>query len=131
MMMEMRKDLTSEVHSNHALRFSDRQREIFDTVAESMTVKDAAGKLGMDPQELYNYFYNLRRLYYKRFSWCNDINGQRSRSKLLKRMLTDRKHGNAKRQSLRKVAEEEGRRLRVLEGEDDFEGNLLAVGAER
>jgi hypothetical protein len=72
-------------------------RHIFDVVCESMTIKDAAAHLNMDPQDLYNWFWALRRKFYKRLSWCNAINGQRSRSKLLQRVLTDRKHGRVKR----------------------------------
>lgn len=72
------------------------ERQIFDVVADSVSVKDAAQKLGVSTQDLYNFFYLTRKKFYKRLAWCNQINGQRSRGRLLKRILTDRKHGRLK-----------------------------------
>jgi hypothetical protein len=76
---------------------------IFDVVAESLTIKDAAGVLKVSEQDLYNFFYNIRKLYYRRLSWINRINGQRERSKLLKRVLTDRKHLQMKRLKIKEA----------------------------
>jgi hypothetical protein len=124
----MRKDLMEKPEA----RFSEWEIKIFDAVADSMTIKDAAGKLGVGEQRLYNFFYNLRSKYYRRFSWCSSLNGQRKRGKLLKRVLTDRKHASVKRLLQVKKEEEEDRRLRLLGAEDaeDFTEATLKIGVE-
>jgi FixJ family two-component response regulator len=69
---------------------SKTERRVFDVVAQSVTLKEAALKLGIEPQTLYNFFYNLRRKYDKCRGWVNAIEAQKRRSRLLRLALTPR-----------------------------------------
>lgn len=101
------------------LDFSKWEMKVFDVVVASISLKEAAAKLGVSTQRLYNHFYALRQKFYRRYSWCNRLNGQRSRSKLLTRVLQDRKHGSLKRSVQLALREEKRKRQRILEGEED------------
>jgi hypothetical protein len=69
---------------------TESERKYFDALARYDSVKSAAQHLGMQPQSLYNFLYNLKRKYHKRRGWINAIIAQKRRNKLIKRILTER-----------------------------------------
>lgn len=71
---------------------TETERKIFDTVTDSVSITEAAKKLRVSDQALYNFFYNFRKKYYKRFRWINVVLAQKRRSQLLRQVLTDRAH---------------------------------------
>jgi DNA-binding CsgD family transcriptional regulator len=70
------------------------ERAVFDAVADSISIKEAAAKLKVSVQDLYNFFYNLRKKYYRRRQWVNTVIAQKKRGKVLRRALTDREHAS-------------------------------------
>ena len=63
----------------------------FDALSRFVTVKDAATSLGIEPQTLYNWLWQLRRKYKQRHGWCNSIISQRNRSELIASLLCQKK----------------------------------------
>ncbi|RLI68554.1 MAG: hypothetical protein DRP02_12330 [Candidatus Gerdarchaeota archaeon] len=72
---------------------SKTERRIFDVCAECVSIKEAATRLGVEPQVLYNFFYKTRKKYEKRRGWVNAVLAQKKRSKLLRRVLTSKEYG--------------------------------------
>jgi len=70
---------------------SKTERQRFDALAEAMTVKDAAGKLGMTDGSLYNWTYKLRKRLVKERGHLNACLAQMQRCQLLKEILSVRK----------------------------------------
>jgi hypothetical protein len=70
---------------------SETERKYFDALARYDTIKMAATEgLGIDPQTLYNFLYNLKRKYRKRRGWINAIIAQKRRSSLIHSVLTEK-----------------------------------------
>ena len=67
------------------------ERKYFDALARYDTIKMAATQgLGIDPQTLYNFLYNLKIKYRKRRGWINSVIAQKRRSNLIKDVLTEK-----------------------------------------
>lgn len=70
---------------------SETERKYFDALAQYDTIKTAATKgLGIEPQSLYNFLYNLKKRYRKRRGWINAIIAQKRRSSLIDNVLTEK-----------------------------------------
>lgn len=70
---------------------SKLERERFDALAATISVKEAASKLGLDPQILYNWTWGLKKKYARRRGWINAVLAQRRRNSLLNKILTEKK----------------------------------------
>lgn len=70
---------------------SKKERQRFDVMAESMTVRDAAEKLGIAEGTLNNWNYKLRKRLLKERGHLNTCLAQMQRSKLLKEILSIKK----------------------------------------
>lgn len=70
---------------------SGLERERFNMLAGSMTVKDAAQKLGLAPGTLYNWLDKLRDRLVKERGHINACLGQMRRNPLLKKELSIRR----------------------------------------
>jgi transposase-like protein len=71
---------------------SKLERKYFDALANHSTVRDAANALGISPQTLYNWLYNLKKRYKKKRGWINAVINQKKRNpELLGKILTEKK----------------------------------------
>jgi hypothetical protein len=73
------------------LYLSKTERKIFDALAKSVSIKEAAMKLGLDPQSLYNWKWKLLKRYKARRGWINAVLSQARRNQLLKDLLSTKK----------------------------------------
>jgi len=69
---------------------SDFEERLLDTIASSVSVKEACRKLRISPKTAYNALYRLRRKYMKARAFVNKYDAQKRRSRLLKMVLTSR-----------------------------------------
>lgn len=70
---------------------SKTERKYFDALAQYDSIKTAATEgLGIEPQSLYNFLYNLKRKYRKRRGWINAVIAQKRRSDLIHSVLTEK-----------------------------------------
>lgn len=67
---------------------SRKERQRFDTIAEAMTIKQAAEKLGLKEGTLNNWTYKLRRRLVKERGHVNACLSQTRRTDLLKKVLS-------------------------------------------
>lgn len=67
------------------------ERKYFDALSRFDTIKNAATELGIDPQALYNWIYNMKKKYKKRRGWVNAVLSQRQRNNLIREALTEKK----------------------------------------
>jgi len=71
---------------------SKLERKYFDALANHSTIRDAAHALGIEPQTLYNWLYNLKKRYKKKRGWINAVINQKKRNpELLGKILTEKK----------------------------------------
>jgi hypothetical protein len=70
---------------------SKTERKIFDALANSISMKEAASKLGLEPQSLYNWKWKLLKRYKHRRGWINSVLAQARRNRLLKDLLSTKK----------------------------------------
>lgn len=68
-----------------------KERLYFNALADADTIKNAATKLGLAPQTLYNWIYNLKHKYKNRRGWINAVISQKKRNSLIKDILTEKK----------------------------------------
>jgi predicted DNA-binding protein (UPF0251 family) len=71
------------------LSYLERRR--FDILSESMTIKDAANKMGIEPGTLYNWLYKTRKKLERERGHLNAILAQQKRTTLLKEVLSKRR----------------------------------------
>jgi len=70
---------------------SKLERKYFDALANHSTIRDAAHALGISPQTLYNWLYNLKKRYKKKRGWINAVINQKRRNKLIANALSERR----------------------------------------
>jgi phage antirepressor YoqD-like protein len=71
---------------------SKLERKYFDALANHSTIREAANALGISPQTLYNWLYNLKKRYKKKRGWINAVINQKKRNpKLIGKILTEKK----------------------------------------
>jgi transposase-like protein len=71
---------------------SKLERKYFDALANHSTIREAANALGISPQTLYNWLYNLKKRYKKKRGWINAVINQKKRNpELLGKILTEKK----------------------------------------
>lgn len=71
-----------------SLYLSNKERLRFDALAESMTVRDAAQKLGISEGTLNNWTYKLRKRLIKERGHLNACLAQMKRAKLIKKVMS-------------------------------------------
>ncbi|MEM1551552.1 MAG: hypothetical protein QXH03_02645 [Candidatus Bathyarchaeia archaeon] len=66
------------------------EEKLLNALIESVSVKEAALKIGLTYKTAYNMLYRLRKKYNKARAFVNKIDAQKKRCKLLKMVLTSR-----------------------------------------
>lgn len=70
---------------------SNKEVERYHALANAVTIKEAALKLGISPQTLYNWMSYVKTRYKKHHGWCNATLAQMKRGGCLKNLLKERK----------------------------------------
>lgn len=70
---------------------SNREVERYTALANAVSVKEAAVKLGIAPQTLYNWMSHVRKRYKKRRGWINATLAQTRRGGCLANLLKERR----------------------------------------
>jgi len=66
------------------------EEKLLSALKDSMTVKDAAGRIGLREKTAYNMLLRLRKKYGKARHFVNFIDAQKRRSDLMRMVLTSR-----------------------------------------
>jgi hypothetical protein len=91
--------VSSESYISFEKFLSEADKKYFNAIAESVTVKQAAIKLEIQPQTLYNWKFDLlNRRIPKAIGFLRCVSLQKFRSKLLRRFLTQRVEINFEKQ---------------------------------
>jgi molybdenum-dependent DNA-binding transcriptional regulator ModE len=66
------------------------EERLLEVLADSVSVKEAASRIGISYKTAYNTLYRLRQKYVKARAYVNKIDAQKKRGKLLRMVLTSR-----------------------------------------
>jgi predicted DNA-binding protein YlxM (UPF0122 family) len=69
---------------------SKPQKKLLAAMIDSVSIVEAAEKIGMSRKTAYNLLYSLRKKYAKARAFVNYVDAQKRRGQLFKRVLTDR-----------------------------------------
>jgi len=69
---------------------SNPQKKLLIAMIDSVSIVEAADKIGMSRKTAYNLLYSLRKKYAKARAFVNYVDAQKRRGKLFKMVLTDR-----------------------------------------
>jgi molybdenum-dependent DNA-binding transcriptional regulator ModE len=75
---------------NKPKMLSRREGDLLEALQDTVTLKDAANKIGLAAKTAYNMVARLRRKYYEARHFTNWYDAQKKRSERMRMVLTDR-----------------------------------------